>query len=139
MTDDTQINYNEWDEIGPEPLTQFDELLDLTKWPAGAEDDGRLYRVAWCRNMRAQTTNAQRFSREVEDVLLNADGEIDWIPVDPRFEAPSQTIIDALDGKTGSYIEMSRFANAVNKRQDDNFGKRAFTFFPHPVDLAAAA
>lgn len=134
MTDNTAIRYNEWDEPKPEPLKQFDEVVDLTRWPAGAESDERLYRVAWCRNERALTTTPQEFGHEVGVLLLDAAGEIQWEAVDSRFDEPSQSSIDALAERTGSYFQMSKFANAINKRQDDNFGKRSFTFYPTPVE-----
>lgn len=134
MTDQT-ITYNEWDELKPEPLTQIDKITDLTQWPAGAKDDGRLYRIGWTRNMRALMQNGDKHPDNPE---LDADGAIQWVPVDPRFEEPNQAVVDAIGGKSGSYIEMSKMANTLNARQDKNFGARSFTFYPTPADLAGA-
>lgn len=112
-------------------------VTDLTKWPAQAEPDGRLYRLAWTQNQSAVVTTIGG------DILLGDDeGAPQFVNIDPdpdMAELP-ENLSNAIDGKVGSYVAMAQLAAKLNKLQEGPaYLYRSFTFFPDPIEEAKAA
>lgn len=137
---DTKLNYNEFDADARTPKDlgyQDGVVIDLNEWPAEAESDERLYRLAWTPNMRAVVTAIGG------DVLLADDeGAPQFEPVDPNSDMASlpESLATAIEGKTGSYRSMSKLAVHLNKLQEGPaYLYRSFNFFPDPISEVKAA
>jgi hypothetical protein len=136
---DSKIITNEFDEDKRTPKDLGftpGVVTDLTQWPAGAESDGRLYRLAWTQNQRAVTTTVGG------DVLLGDDeGVPQFVPVDAGdgYELP-ENLANIIEGKVGTYHSMSKLSVHLNKLQEGPGSMyRAFSFFPDPIEELKAA
>lgn len=136
---DTKIIYNEFD-VDKRTLREmgYDQgnVTDLTQWPAGAETDGRLFRLAWTQNQKAVVTTIGG------DVLLaDEEGAPQFVPVDAGdgYELP-ENLANIIEGKVGTYHSMSKLAVHLNKLQEGPGSMyRSFNFFPDPIEEMKAA
>lgn len=138
MTDKT-INYNEFDTDLPRdgrgPGERYSHRIDLGRWPSGVQKDGIEWGIGWS---AVKTATMAENGTHPDDLAFVEDGDdeldgktgIEWVLRDPERETLPERLLSEIEGRRGSYFDMSKYAVHYNKIQERGGMARVFTFYP---------
>ena len=108
------------------------QIVGREDWPKGSKPDYRVYSLEADLAMRPLMADGDTSAEEFE---LDADGMVQWVPVDPHpIPKPSLTEV------RGSYQYVSAIAARLNGIQAKGVGGIVtWVYSPSPLDLQGAA